>query len=58
MLCQGIDQGAGIIPVSRINDHSFRFINNHQGVIFMEEVSRGHPMMPFPEGFEASQAET
>mgnify|MGYP000302495786 FL=1 len=30
----------------------------HQGVIFMEEVSRGHPMMPFPEGFEASQAET
>jgi len=27
----------------------------HQGVIFMEEVSRGHPMMPFPVGFEADQ---
>ncbi|WP_295886086.1 hypothetical protein [uncultured Thiohalocapsa sp.] len=28
----------------------------HQGMIFMEQVSRGHPMMPFPEGFEADQA--
>lgn len=28
----------------------------HQGVILMEEVSRGHPMMPFPEGFEGEQA--
>jgi hypothetical protein len=28
----------------------------HQGVILMEEVSRGHPMMPFPVGFEAEQA--
>lgn len=27
----------------------------HQGVILMEEVSRGHPMMPFPKGFEAGQ---
>ncbi len=27
----------------------------HQGVVFMEEVSRGHPMMPFPVGFEADQ---
>jgi len=25
----------------------------HQGVVFMEEVSRGHPMMPFPAGFES-----
>jgi len=25
----------------------------HQGVIFIEEVSRGHQMMPFPVGFEA-----
>jgi hypothetical protein len=24
----------------------------HQGVVFMEEVCRGHPMMPFPVGFE------
>lgn len=30
----------------------------HQGVILMEAVSRGHPMMPFPEGFEADQAQT
>jgi hypothetical protein len=28
----------------------------HQGMIFVEEVSRGHPMMPFAEGFEADQA--
>jgi len=28
----------------------------HQGVIFMEEVCRGHPMMPFPEGFEAERS--
>ena len=28
----------------------------HQGVIFMEEVCRGHPMMPFPVGFEADQS--
>jgi hypothetical protein len=27
----------------------------HRGVIFMEEVCRGHPMMPFPVGFEADQ---
>ncbi len=27
----------------------------HQGVIFIEDVSRGHPMMPFPVGFEAGQ---
>jgi hypothetical protein len=27
----------------------------HQGVIFMEAVSRGHPMMPFALGFEAEQ---
>jgi hypothetical protein len=27
----------------------------HQGVVFMEEVSRGHPMMPFAVGFEADQ---
>jgi len=27
----------------------------HQGVMFVEEVSRGHPMMPFPTGFEADQ---
>jgi hypothetical protein len=24
----------------------------HRGVIFVEEVCRGHPMMPFPPGFE------
>jgi hypothetical protein len=24
----------------------------HQGLIFIEEVCRGHPMMPFPVGFE------
>jgi hypothetical protein len=28
----------------------------HRGVIFMEEVCRGHPMMPFPVGFEADQS--
>jgi hypothetical protein len=27
----------------------------HQGVVFMEEVSRGHPMMPFSADFEADQ---
>jgi hypothetical protein len=27
----------------------------HQGVIFMEEVCRGHPMMPFAEGFEVDK---
>lgn len=27
----------------------------HQGLIFMEEVCRGHPMMPFPVGFEADR---
>jgi hypothetical protein len=27
----------------------------HQGVVFMEEVCRGHPMMPFPVGFETEQ---
>jgi hypothetical protein len=30
----------------------------HQGVILMEEVSRGHPMMPFPVGFEVDQAKS
>lgn len=27
----------------------------HQGVIFMEAVSRGHPMMPFAADFETDQ---
>ncbi len=27
----------------------------HQGVVFMEEVCRGHPMMPFSADFEADQ---
>lgn len=29
----------------------------HQGVIFLEEVCRGHPMMPFPVDFEANRAQ-
>jgi nitrogen regulatory protein PII len=33
--------------------HAGEFGVPHQGVIFMEEVCRGHPMMPFPAGFEA-----
>jgi hypothetical protein len=27
----------------------------HQGVIFMEEVCRGHPMMPFADDFEVDR---
>jgi nitrogen regulatory protein PII len=32
--------------------HAGEFGVPHQGVIFMEEVSRGHPMMPFAAGME------
>jgi hypothetical protein len=31
---------------------------SHQGVVFMEEVCRGHPMMPFPVGFEPEGSPT
>jgi nitrogen regulatory protein PII len=35
--------------------HAGEFGVPHQGVIFMEEVSRGHPMMPFPVGIHADE---
>jgi len=36
--------------------HAGEFGVPHQGVIFMEQVSRGHPMMPFSAGVSADQS--
>jgi hypothetical protein len=40
MVKKGIDQGAGKISISRMNDHSGRLIDDDDGRIFVKDGER------------------